>query len=308
MEKMKILVTGSEGFIGRELVKELTKLKHEVIGFDLSKGQNLLNERDLELIKGVDVVIHLAALLNEKETEELMHEVNVQGTELLLEKCVEFKVKRFIYLSTVGVMGNIQKTADESFPLKPRTKYEKTKALAEKKVNEFQELIPVTIIRSALVLGPNKYWKEIVSLVKKNFPLIGDGKNSFQLIYFKDLVSAIIFCLNNSETENETFIVAEEKGKKLIEIYALIQKELGIKKNIRLIPVFLGKLLALLKRDSLISLPYIERLTRKRSYSIEKIKSIGWKPRYSTEQAIKETIEALTEMELKEKQTGTESS
>ncbi len=297
---MKILVTGSNGFIGRELVSELKKRRHAVVEFDLIGGQNLLEKKHLHaaFVQDIDAVIHLAAIIDEKETTELMNEVNVEGTEKLLEKSVEFKVKRFIFLSTVGVMGNIIKKADELTPLNPKTKYEKSKAEAEQKVNEFQELIPVTIIRSALVLGPNQYWKQIINLVKKNFPLIGNGKNTFQIIYYKDLVNAIIFCLNTNETENETLIIAEEKGMKLIDIYFSIQKALGIDKKIRLLPVFLGKIYAFIRRDSVFLPEYIDRLIRERNYSIEKIKRLGWKPKYLTQQAIKNTIE---EIEKKEK-------
>ncbi len=287
---MKILITGSSGFIGKELVKELRKQKNEVIEFDLIKGQNLLNEKDLILLKEADAVVHLAAELDEKKPLEELIQVNVKGTEKLLEKCVEFKVKKFIYLSTVGIMGDTIKQADENTKLNPKTKYEKSKAKAEQKVNEFQELIPITIIRSALVLGPNKYWKEIIQLIKKNFPLIGSGENKFQIIYYKDLISAIIFCLKKFETENETFIIAEEKGKKLITVYSLIQKELGINKKIKIIPVFLAKILFYFKKNKLFNQAYMKRLLRNRDYSIQKIIKAGWKPEYTTEQAIKETV------------------
>ncbi|MFH1895504.1 MAG: NAD-dependent epimerase/dehydratase family protein [archaeon] len=290
---MNVLVTGSGGFIGKELVKELKKEKHNTIEFDLSKGQNLLNPKDLDALKGAEIVIHLAALLDESKTLEELNTVNVKGTELLLEKCVEFKIKKFIYLSTVGVMGNITKQADENTSLNPQTKYEKTKAEAEKKVNEFQELIPITIIRSALVLGPNKYWKQITELIKKGFPLIGEGKNNFQVIYYKDLVSAILFCLKKAETENETFIVAEEKPKKLVNLYCLIQKELGIEKKIKVLPVFLARIYAFFKGSSILRNEYIQRLVRERNYSTEKINKLGWKAKYSTEDAVKETIKEL---------------
>ncbi len=294
---MKILVTGSEGFIGKELVKELRKQRNQVVEFDLTRGQNLLNKKDLELVKGAEVVIHLAASLNEKKSLEELNKVNVKGTEKLLEKCVEFKVKKFIYLSTAGVMGEITTQATELTPFNPKTKYEKSKAEAEKKVNEFQELLPVTIIRSALVLGPNKYWKEIVKLAKEGFPLIGTGKNSFQMVYYKDLVSAIIFCLKSKETENETFIIAEEKGKKLIDVYFLIQRELKVKKKIKLVPVFVARLYAFFKRDSIVRKEHILRLIRERNYSTEKIRKLGWKPIYTTEKGIKETVKELQAQE-----------
>ncbi|MBU2476164.1 NAD(P)-dependent oxidoreductase, partial [Candidatus Micrarchaeota archaeon] len=278
---MKVLVTGSEGFIGKKLVEELKKRNHEVFGFDLDSGQNLLNKKHLDLVEEAEAVIHLAALLDEKTKMEYLKEVNVKGTEKLLEKCVQAKVKKFIYLSTTGVMGDIKAKADELTELNPKTPYEKTKAEAEKKVNEFQELLPVTILRSALVLGPNKYWKEIIKLIKKGFPLIGKGNNTFQIVYYKDLVSAIIFCIEKEETEGETFIIAEKEGKSLLQIYKLIQKELGIEKQVKHLPVFLAKTFSFIWKG-IVTKEHIDRLIRERNYSTEKIEKLGWKANYST--------------------------
>jgi UDP-glucose 4-epimerase len=194
-------------------------------------------------------------------------------------------------------MGNIKGQANELTPLNPETNYEKSKAEAEKMVLGFKERIPVTVLRSALVLGPNEYWKKIVKLVGKGFPVIGSGENLFQVIYFKDLVSAIVFVLEKIPARGEVFIVAEEKGKTLKQLYELIQKELGIEKEIKTVPVWVGRLLgffySLLESNSIVSNAHISRLIRERNYSIKKIKAMGWKPKYSTEQAVKETVKAL---------------
>jgi len=295
---LKILVTGSRGFIGKELVKELQRRGNFVREFDLVLGDDIRKkEHCSKAVKEMQVVIHLAALLEESASLSELREVNVKGTENLLEVAAKERIKQFIFLSTVGVMGDIKQKANESTPLNPKTKYEKSKAEAEKIVLDSQELVPVTILRSAMVLGPNPYWKEIVSLIKKGFPIIGSGKNNFQTIYYKDLISAIIFVLNNPKAENSLFIAAEEKPKKLIELYSLIQKEMGIKKEIKTTPKFLALvpsfLYRFIEKKSIFLPEHIERLVRERSYSIEKIKSLGWKPYWSTEEAVKETIKEL---------------
>jgi len=295
---LKILVTGSRGFIGSALVKELQRRGHFVKEFDLILGDDLRKKQHCsKAVKGMEIVIHLAALLEETASLSDLREVNVKGTENLLEASAKERIKQFIFLSTVGVMGGIKQKVSESAPLNPKTKYEKSKAEAEKIVLNSQELLPITILRSAMVLGPNSYWKEIISLIKKGFPIIGSGKNNFQIIYYKDLISAILFVLNNPKTENSLFIVAEEKGKILREFYSLTQKELGIKREIKTTPKFLALIPSFLYRfigkKSILLPEHIERLVRERNYSIEKIKSLGWNPYWSTEEAVKETIKEL---------------
>ncbi|MFH1545160.1 MAG: NAD-dependent epimerase/dehydratase family protein [archaeon] len=293
---MKIMVTGSRGFIGKELVKELTKKNYFVKEFDLELGQDLLNEEEVrKAVNGIDVVIHLAALVDETAGKENLFRVNVKGTENLLEESAKAGVRRFIFLSTVGVMGDIKEKVNEEAAFNPKTDYEKSKAEAERKVNEFQEMIPVTILRSALVIGPNKYWKEIINLVEKGFPLIGNGKNKFQLVYYKDLVGAILFLLKRSQTENETFIVAEEEGKSLGEVYELIQKELGIKKEIKSVSPLKAKIMSKLVKGKtpLLNSAYIDRLVRIRDYNTNKFNSLGWNAFVPTTAAIRETIREL---------------
>ncbi len=297
---MKVLVTGSEGFIGKRLVEALRKKGIKVREFDLKKGDSLLDAKRLaKKIKGIEAVVHLAAELD--ENSKTLFKTNVEGTEALLNTSAGEKVKRFIFLSTVGVMGELKKQANEMTKPNPVTRYEKSKALAEEKVEQFQELVPVTIIRSALVLGANSYWKSIILLAKKGFPLIGSGKNKFQLVYVDDLVEAIVFCLENKQTEGETFIVAEEKAVTLEEFYIHLRKLLGKKEKPIKIPVWLAKTISilyiticfLLNKKTLFRPAYIQRLQRERNYSINKIKEFGWKPMFNSLQALEKTIDEL---------------
>ncbi|MDO8647186.1 MAG: NAD(P)-dependent oxidoreductase [Candidatus Diapherotrites archaeon] len=301
---MKVLVTGSNGFIGRELCSELRKRNAEVVEFDKSKGKDILNIDQLEQnCKGCDAIIHLAALLDEKAPMKELRKINVEGTKNALEVAARQKVKKFILQSTTGVYGDFQGQASEETQKKPSTNYEISKSEAEEIALEFQEMIPITIARSALVLGPNDYWKQIIDVIKKDFPIIGSGKNKWQIIYYKDLVNALIFLLYSKDSEFETFNIAEdpEKAKSLNELVELIKKEIGIEKKTRHVPVILGFLMLSLKsivdklkrKKSVISPEYIKRLLKNRNYSIAKIQKIGWKPKYSTEEAVKETIKAL---------------
>jgi len=302
VQKMKILVTGSRGFIGKELVKELNQRNYEVKEFDLESGQNLLNEKQVrEAVKGCDIIIHLAAIISDEFPKEKIFSVNVKGTESLLEASAKEKIKKFIFLSTAGVYSPVKGKANEKSGLRPQTNYEKSKVEAEGLVNRYQEIFPVIILRPALVLGPNIYWKQIISVIKKDFPLIGEGKNKFQVIYWKDLVQAIVFCLKEEKTENEAFNVAEENPKTLREIIEFIRKELGMKGKIKTIPAWLGTIIAYFyitinlfsKKKGLLIPAHIKRLTKERFYDSSKLMKLGWKPKYGTEEALLETIKEL---------------
>tara|TARA_Y100000310_G_C20701495_1_gene830392 strand:- start:4591 stop:5484 length:894 start_codon:yes stop_codon:yes gene_type:complete len=294
---MKILVTGSSGFVGKLLIEELARLGHEVEGFDSSHGKNILNLTQVkQAVKGKQVVFHLAASLDETKPKEML-EVNVKGTENVVEASAKASVSQFVFLSTVGVHGNATKV-NENSPLKPETMYEASKARAEKIVWESQEMLPITIVRSALVLGPNKYWAGIVKLAKKGFPLIGNGKNHFQTIYIKDLISALTFVLEKSSCFGEVFVVSGKEKPTLRELYSLIRKKIGLDGEVKTIPAWLGKVLSyiyLLKskisgKPTVVLPQHVNRLVRERNYDTKKITLLGWDAKYSLEKAVEETI------------------
>jgi len=293
---MNILVTGSKGFVGQRLAEELRKNSHRAKEFDAKLGSSILDkEQCMQACKGIDVVYHLAAVLDEDGKN--LFAVNVQGTENILEAAAKARCRQFIFLSTAGVNAGCKGIVDENSAFKPITKYEKSKAEAEKIAIEAQEIIPITVIRSALVFGPNEYWKKIIPLIKNNFPIIGNGKQVWQTIFVDDLVSALVFALGKEECLGETFLVAEQEKHSLRELYAEMQKQLGIKAEIKSIPAWLAKILAffysLSGKKSIVSLAHIGRLARERNYNTSKINKLGWKAKTPMRIAVKETIEAL---------------
>lgn len=297
---MIALVTGSSGFVGKRLVKRLLEKGFFVKEFDREKNKDILNKDQLmQEMRNTDIVFHLAAVLEEDHPK--LFEVNVEGTKKALEAAAENRVKHFIFTSTTGVMGDINDSADEQTPSNPKTPYEKSKAEAEKLVLSYQEVLPVTIVRPALVLGPNKEWKKIIEMIAKNAPLIGDGSNAWQVIYVDDLVEALVFLAAKEEALGETFIAAEKNPKTLREIVEFVRNKKKASGKLKTMPVLLAKIMAFFSttlskitgKKPFFTKEIIERTTRLRHYSTKKIEALGWKARHSTFEALEKTMNEL---------------
>lgn len=291
---MRVLVTGSEGFLGKKICKFLEKKKYKVLRFSKSLGDDVRDfNQCLEASKKVDGIIHCAAILNEKSNE--LFDVNVLGTQNIVNAALQNRVKKFVFISTAGVYGETTKPACETCKPNPQTSYEKSKWIAELIVKK--NIKKACILRPALIIGANKYWKSIIKLISKGFPLIGNGRNLFHLAYVEDVANAAVFCVENKKASGETFNVACKEPLTLEQTVIEIKKELGLKPSTIKIPKNLGMLLAYIysffKEDTLLLPEHVERLTRNRIYSIEKIISYGFEPKYSMREAIKATINEL---------------
>ncbi|MBS3061271.1 MAG: NAD(P)-dependent oxidoreductase [Candidatus Diapherotrites archaeon] len=299
---MKILVTGSNGLVGSEVAKLLRQKNIEVIEYAIQNKDDISDEEKLKKkTSRCDAVIHLAAILDENASHETLWKTNVDGTKNVLEACAANRVPRLLFASTVGVYGSQSGSKTEETPVQPETEYEKSKTEAEKLVVSYQELVPYTILRSALVIGPNTYWQQIVSIVKKNIPLIGTGANTWQTIYYKDLANAIVFFLFLDTAENETILVASEEKPRLIEIVETLRSQLGLQNPAPTVSEFVGKIMATLLgiwfaiqgKPNILSESHIKRLLRERNYDLTKAHAYGWKAKYTYQKALKESIQAI---------------
>lgn len=299
---MKVLVTGSSGMIGKEVVRLLHEKRIETIEFSTAQGLDAGKPEQVQkAIKGCHAVIHLAAIIDESAPKEKIWKTNVDGTKNVLEASAKERIGRLVFLSSVGVYGNSGGTKKEETPLAPETEYEKSKEAGEKLVIESQELVPFTIIRSALVIGPNEYWKQIFKIVQKNVPLIGKGKNHWQTVYYKDVASAIVFLLFLDAAENETFVVAGDEKPTLHELVEMMRSQLGMRGETKTVPEWLGRILAglmgivsaLKGKPFLLSGQRIDRLLHERNYDLTKIHAYGWKAKYSYQEALKETLQEI---------------
>jgi len=304
---MSILVTGGTGFLGSRLVKKLLK-NEEVIVFAKEEYQELKekgvkfflgdmkNKEDMEkAFPEVDIVYHLAANLDESDPN--MYDDNVIGTRNVVELSKKNRIKKIIFMGSCGVLGD-SGIAKEDLPYNPKTKYEKSKAESEKLVRESG--ITYTIIRSPIMLGPNKIWLKIMEAAKRQYPVIGSGKNHFHLSYVDDVVRLLIVA-KESKADNQIFHIATKDTPTYEDVYRMICEETGFEMTKKHISVWLIKILSTLhiasrrirgKKPSLTMMKSsIHRLIRDRVVSIEKAKEVlDFEPEYDTRTAIRETV------------------
>jgi len=175
--------------------------------------------RDSGLVKGllsdVDCVIHLAALVSVPESIKdpvLTNDVNVNGTLNLLNACVDFGVRRFVYASSCAIYGEAESLPiKEDCPAKPMSPYGVSKLVAENHVCAFHENFGLETIclRYFNVYGPRQLYNDysgvitqFLSRLAKNLPLVvfGDGEQTRDFVYVQDVVEANLLALKCGET------------------------------------------------------------------------------------------------------------
>lgn len=230
---MKILLTGSNGFLGQYLSQFLAEKDYSVLAhtrkaqtFDHSNIHNITFDLNDNLdnidLNQVEVIIHCAGrahIMHETATSplEAYRQTNVQGTLNLAKKAVQSGVKRFIYLSSIKVNGEqttIQpfKPSDIVNPDDPYglSKYEAEQALLDLSKETGLEVV---IIRPVLIYGPNvkANFKSMVGLASKKLPLpIGclDNKRSMVSIY--NLADLIYTCMSHPKANREVFLASDQ--------------------------------------------------------------------------------------------------
>lgn len=285
---MKVLVTGSKGMIGKEVVSELKNNNINTIEFDKKNNGDILDEKKLnEKMKGVDVIIHLAGIIDEKNPD--LWKINVEGTKKVLQSAINAKAKKIIFLSSTAVYGNTKSPVDEDTKINPQNNYGKSKAEGEKIILSAKNKINVCVIRSAMVFGLNEYWKKMIKMLEKKYPLPTSGKNTYQIIYSKELARAIITVIKKGKN-GEIYLIAGNEKPTLNEFCEMIQEEKGLEKKINHVPTWIGIIIGKIFRIKLLAPENIKHISKERNYNTTKIKKLGWRQKTPLREAIKEVI------------------
>ncbi|HLW00485.1 MAG TPA: NAD-dependent epimerase/dehydratase family protein [Ktedonobacterales bacterium] len=315
MEAQHVLVTGGAGFLGVNLLRHLAGKGYALASLDLAEctAPDLIEQvtfhrgdiRDPDAVQqalqGIDLVVHTAAALPRYATADI-YTTEVDGTRTLLQEAQRQQVQRFIHISSTAVYGvPDHHPLLETDALSGVGPYGKAKIQAEQVCLEFRaQGMILPILRPKTFVGPERLGVFALlyqwAVEGRNFPILGSGRNRYQLLDVEDLCIAILLCLTQPvQAVNETFNIGAKVFKTVREEYQSVLDCAGFGKKVVSIPArpaILG--LQLLDRLHLSPLyPWIYETAARDSFaSIERAEhALGYAPTYSNEQALLRNFE-----------------
>jgi len=269
MDNQTIIITGSSGFIGGELVTHFLAKKYKV--FSLSRSEpvhidegsvffkyNLTDDKiDDKIFSKADVIIH-CAYSQYSDSNIDADEINYEGTKRLLALSRKYSCKKFIFLSSFSAHNDAV------------SHYGRSKLKTEMLFDSEKDLI----IKPGLVLGDGGLFKSLKKIILKNkfIPLIGGGMQSLQTVNISQLIEVIETGIKNNISGNYT--LAEQNPVSALEFYKAISK--GLDKKSVFIPfpyglaICLVSFLKFLKIKSPITKENILGLNQSKFYDISK--------------------------------------
>ena len=312
---MKALVTGGAGFIGSHLIDALLSKGYEVSCIDnFSSGKREFIEHNLERIElyegdllrqediskaidGCDVVFHLAANPDVRigAINTRTHLDNgILATYNLLEEMRRKDINKIVFTSSSTVYGeaSIIPTPENYGPLIPISLYGAAKLAAEALISSYCHTFDMEAIiyRFANVVGPRSTHGVIYDFIKKlrknpqELEILGDGKQRKSYLYVDDCIDAMLFGMEKAKEKVEIFNIGSEDWVEVKEIADIVSEEMGLKPEYRFTGGIDGRGW---KGD-----------VKFMRLDISKLKNMGWKPKYSSREAIRLTAKWLIE-ELK---------
>lgn len=304
---MKILLTGSTGFVGSRVGTMAHERDWNVCAVVRRPAQeyntvcvaNIGPENDWSgLLEGIDCIVHCAAVAHQmcdKNSLVDYRTVNTLGTVNLARQAAEAGVKRFVFLSSIKVNGEHTVPGSPFGPevLTPPTdayglsKYDAEIAL--KKLAD-ESGLEVVIIRPPLVYGPGvkANFLSMLNWTKKQFPLpLGAIHNQRSLVYVDNLADLILECCVNPCASNKVFMVSDDYDVSTTELLCCVANHMGKKSFLIPIPaVFLQAFCTFIGKKDI-----GRRLCSSLHVDISETKNVlNWQPPYSFEQGICNTV------------------
>jgi nucleoside-diphosphate-sugar epimerase len=324
---MRCAVTGSTGFVGRELCRELrgaggyyVAALHratsdvgvlEGLGVDAKIGDVTDPESLRPAFEGCDVVFHIAALFREaKHGDGAYWAVNVDGTRNVLDAAIASGVRKVVHCSTAGVHSHIPNPpADESEEYRPGDIYQATKCEGEKLALEYFRVARIEgcVVRPAMIWGPGdtRTRKLFCGIQRRRLPVIGTGRTLLHWVDVRDLARGFRLAAEKEDNSGEVYILAGAEPIELEAMFRLIADRLGTKVLPLRIPAqpvqLLGSVVEALCRPFGIEPPIYRRrvdfFTKTRSFDGSKARTeLGYCPRGSIDDEVAAIIASYREL------------
>ena len=316
---MKALVTGGNGFVGREVWRRLNATSGvQAVGSVRSAGgvtdrwaaDNLCTVvpvGDLsastywsEALLGVDAVVHAAArvhVMHETGSDPLtaFRAVNVEGTLNLARQGAAAGVKRFVFISSVKVNGDSTPSGrafTEADAPNPQDAYGQSKHEAEQGLRQLSADtgMEVVIIRPPLVYGPGvrANFAALMRAVQRGWPLpLGAVHNQRSLVALSNLVDFIVTCITHPQAANQTFLVSDGQDLSTAGLVRGMAQAAGVPARSLPVPVWALQAGASLlgKGDA------VQRLCGNLQVDMSKVRSLlGWVPPVSVEEGLRRAM------------------
>jgi UDP-glucose 4-epimerase len=300
---MSCVVTGGAGFIGSHLADALKNEKVTVFDNFSSGRRDFLKGKYAEIILGdirnfeetkkacieANVVYHFAADPDVRKSSKDPLEnfkIDVLGTINVLEACRSNDVEQIVFASSSVVYGNAKTPTPETASIAPVSNYGAAKAASEYYVSTYSQLygINATVLRYANIVGPRLTHGVIYDFFhklkrnSKKLEILGDGNQKKSYLHVYDAVNVTLLAVNKNKKNFDVFNVGSEEQINVTDIADLVVSQIGLK-DVEYkytggragwpgdVPIML--------------------------LSIEKLKSLGWKPRFTIEKSVLDTVNWL---------------
>lgn len=318
---MKILLTGSEGFVGGYLRKELEKTGYIVYSidrvkvsrvnyfcFDLSNDTSSLSK--LLKDKSFDLIIHLAAAKGDYNLKyDDFFRDNVVASINLIKLAKILDINSIICYSTVSVYGHNNVLKSEDADLAPNNPYGETKLESEKIFIKWFNSNPIknklTILRPSVIYGENNYANmyNLIDQLNKKIPVsVGKGDYIKSLVAVENVVDITIFSINRLEGL-QIYNCTDKPYPRLNEVISFISEIKGFSKPKIIIPIWFANTVGLffeffsylIKKDLGVTRDRIYKFTTPTDYRSEKLEKIGFEQKFS----VKDRIQNMAKWYLK---------
>lgn len=315
---MKIALIGASGFVGTRLLALLREepLKYDCKNIDLNPshffneithiGDVRVQEQMDEQLKGMDMVVLLAAQHRDDVSPvSLYYDTNVKGMKVTLKAMEKNSIKRLIFFSSVAVYGLNKDNPNEDTPVDPFNHYGKSKWQAEEVLQEWYASHKdwnIDIIRPTVIFGERNRGN-VYNLLKQissgKFLMVGNGENKKSMAYVGNVVAFVKFLIDNVKEGYNVYNYVDKPDNNMNGLVSHVSKVLGKHIPTTHFPYWLGMaggycfdiISKLTGKKTTVSSVRVKKFCATTEFDAHKVHSSGFKPPYTLEQGLTNTLE-----------------